>query len=409
MTLKILIYEHACGGGFAEGAVSPGILAEGFGMLRLCAANLKTAGHEVTVIIDEGLSRLNPPIEADFIPIFNFQDAQQTILKKCADIDAAYIIAPETDGTLYALVQLIEQNGIPTLNSNSNAIQAVSNKANLYRTIENSFDKQKVKTPKTIQVNVSQCDKATLMTEFDFPLIVKPVDGVGCSGLSVVEDDSQVSEAIEKIDAEFASETFLVQEYLKGEAVSVSLLCTDTQTLPISLNKQNIVLSTTKGASGYIGGVVPFDHDMKSDAFKTAEATVNCFSGLKGYVGVDMILTDSGPVVIDVNPRLTTSFVGLNSAMEFNIVDAIINAVLKNRLPSKTVSSERYTCFSKLETPKIDIDLLDMLYAIPEVISPPFPVPDSKNGCTLISVEGRSLEEAQRLLEETIKQLLDIM
>ena len=84
--LNILVYEHACGGGFAEGAVSPGILAEGFGMLRAFVSNLKAAGHEVTVILDEGLSRLNPPIEANcVIPIFSFKEAQQAILKACAE------------------------------------------------------------------------------------------------------------------------------------------------------------------------------------------------------------------------------------------------------------------------------------------------------------------------------------
>ncbi|MCL1977845.1 MAG: ATP-grasp domain-containing protein [Candidatus Bathyarchaeota archaeon] len=403
--MDILIYEHACGGGFAEGAVSPGILAEGFGMLRLCVANLKAAGHRVSVVLDEGLSRFNPPIEADcVIPIFNFNDAQQAILKACTDIDAAYVIAPETGGTLHALVELIEQNGVPTFNSRSNAIRTVSNKANLYKVLKAN----KLKTPKTIQVNVAQYTKEAIINEFDFPVVFKPIDGVGCSGLSIVEEASQIEKAIEKIDAELASETFMVQEYLKGETVSVSLLCTGTKTLPVSLNKQNITLLAPNETSAYIGGAMPFGHKMKQEAFELAEAVISCFSGLKGYVGVDMILTDTGPVVVDVNPRLTTSFIGLSRITDFNFADAITNATLKNSLPTKTTLSG-YACFSKIEMPKANLDVLDNLYEIPELVSPPFPVQDSQTGCALISVESNSWDEAYRLLEEAKKHVLDIM
>ena len=403
--LKILVYEHACGGGFAEGVVSPGILAEGFGMLRLCVAGLKAAGYEVVVILAEELSRFNPPIEADLvIPVFSFKDAQQAILKVCADIDAVYVIAPETGGTLQALVRLVEQNGVSTLNSCSEAIQAVSNKVNLY----NILEANSIRTPKTRQVNTVKGVEELIVKEFGLPVIIKPVDGVGCGGLSVVEDASQVEGAVGKIDAEFASESFLVQEYLQGEAVSVSLLCTDTQTLPVSLNKQNVTLSDPSGVSGYMGGAMPFEHVTKESVFEVAEAVVSCFSGLKGYVGVDLVLTNTGPVVVDVNPRLTTSFIGLSRVAGFNFADAIAKAALENNLPLKSAFSG-WGCFSKIETPKVDLDLLDILYGIPEVISPPFPVQDSKISCALISAEGNSLGQASIFLEEAKKHLLNIL
>jgi predicted ATP-grasp superfamily ATP-dependent carboligase len=199
-----------------------------------------------------------------------------------------------------------------------------------------------------------------------------------------------------------------VQEFLKGEPVSVSLLCTDTQTLSISLNKQNITLATPNGASCYLGGAMPFDHNLKQEAFQAAEQVVSCFSGLKGYVGVDMILTNTGPVVLDVNPRLTTSFVGLCRTLNFNFANAIVNAALKNSLPSETTFSNRYVCFSKIDFPKVDIDLLDIMYGIPSVVSPPFLIEDNEGGCALISAESNSLNEANRLLEENRKNLLNI-
>ncbi|MDR2699486.1 MAG: ATP-grasp domain-containing protein [Nitrososphaerota archaeon] len=402
--MDILVYEHACGGGFAEGAVSPGILAEGFGMLRSCVADLKTAGHKVTVILDEEMSRLNPPIDADcVVPIFSFKDAQQTILNICADVDAAYVIAPETGGTLHALVEFIERQGVPLFNSRPNAIWAVSDKVNMYETL----GVKGLRTPKTVKVDVAQCIGDLFMGEMGFPVVFKPVDGMGCSGLSIVKDASQVGHAVGRIVTELGSEAAIVQEYLEGEAVSVSLLCTDSKALAVSLNKQNVVLSSPDGVSCYMGGVVPFCSVREQEVFRVAEAVVGCFSGLRGYVGVDMILTNTGPVVVDVNPRLTMSFVGLRRVAGFNFADAIVNAALENVLPSKTVF-EGCACFSKIETSKVDIDVLDKLYEISEVVSPPFSVQDSKMGCALISAEGNSSEEAHFLLEEAKRYVLDV-
>jgi hypothetical protein len=43
------------------------------------------------------------------------------------------------------------------------------------------------------------------------------------------------------------------------------------------------------------------------------------------------------------------------------------------------------------------------------VVSPPFPVQNSNSGCALVLGEGNSLEEAEYLLEEAKKHVLDII
>jgi len=40
--------------------------------------------------------------------------------------------------------------------------------------------------------------------------------------------------------------------------------------------------------------------------------------GLWGYVGIDLVDTADGPQVIEINPRLTTSYCGLASALGIN-------------------------------------------------------------------------------------------
>ena len=40
--------------------------------------------------------------------------------------------------------------------------------------------------------------------------------------------------------------------------------------------------------------------------------------GLWGYVGIDLIDTEAGPVVLEVNPRVTVSYAGLHAMLGFN-------------------------------------------------------------------------------------------
>ncbi|NIV10374.1 MAG: ATP-grasp domain-containing protein, partial [Aliifodinibius sp.] len=63
-------------------------------------------------------------------------------------------------------------------------------------------------------------------------------------------------------------------------------------------------------------------HPLLEEALETAQRTVELLRGLRGYVGVDMVLTNDEPVVVEVNPRLTTSYIGLRKVINFNLAQA---------------------------------------------------------------------------------------
>ena len=169
------------------------------------------------------------------------------------------------------------------------------------------------------------------------PLVLKPVDGVGCGGLSIIKEEVQVKKAIEKVKADSNATRFVVQQFIDGEPASVSLLSNDKKAMALSLNKQSITLAEPNETSSYDGGCVPFNHPLKQEALSLAEKVVESFSGLRGYVGVDLVLGKDEPYVVDVNPRLTTSYVGLSKVANFNVAEALINSVIKGQLPSKTM------------------------------------------------------------------------
>jgi biotin carboxylase len=199
-----------------------------------------------------------------------------------------------------------------------------------------------------------------------------------------------------------------VQEFILGEAVSVSLICTGAEASAISLNKQNIKLATPEAASSYEGGVVPFDHPIRREAFTLAEKVAGSLAGLRGYVGVDLVLAGDKPFVVDVNPRLTTSYVGLSRVAGFNVAEAMVNAVLKNRLPARR-ENNGFVYFSKVETPKPTVSAFQKATRINGVISPPFPVDCNLKATSLVAGHGDSLENARLQFEEAKKRLLNII
>jgi predicted ATP-grasp superfamily ATP-dependent carboligase len=401
--LRLLVYEHVSGGGCADESIPPIVLCEGFAMLRTLISDFKTAGHNVTTALDSRIARLNPPIGADCVVPVSSRETRANLHKIAEQVDAAYIIAPETDGVLRSLVELVDQKGTTSLNCSASAIEKVSNKTFFY----NFVKKMGLRTPETM--TFSTADDLMEMKKAvrgSYPLIFKPANGVGGCGLSLVRNQDHVAEAVEKIRRETSSTQFVAQDLIAGAAASVSLLSTGREALAISLNRQDVKIKTPEASSSYNGGSVPFDHPLRAEASEVAEKIVESFRNLRGYVGVDFVLTKDDAVAIEVNPRLTTSYVGLRSVAHFNIAQAIVNAVLKRELPTQNHSCG-YKCFSKLETPNPSIDALQRTYGMTEVVSPPFPVSKASAVSALIATYDTTSEKAEARCSEAKKRVLN--
>lgn len=406
--MKLLVYEHISGGGCAGQPILPGVLSEGFGMLRSLVSDFKSAGHGVTVLLDARLASLNPPIVANqIIPVLKSQKIEKLLVEAAKISDAVYIIAPETGQTLQSLVELAGSTGAISLNCDAGAIPKVADKGVLYETLK----RMGLPMPSTLVFNVD-ADlvevKQTIRSKFRYPVVFKPMDGVSCGGLSTVKEGPQVEKAIARIRAESAGRHFIVQEFIDGEAASVSVLCTGDKALAISLNRQKVKVALPEEVSSYEGGTVPFDHPLKQEALRMGEKLVESFSSLRGYVGVDLVLAKDKPFVVDVNPRLTTSYVGLCRVANFNVAEAIVNAVLKHEFPTKR-ETRGFACFSKVESPKPTISTFEMVAQIREVVSPPFPIDENTEASSLLVGQGESSDVARLRLEEAKKRLFAIM
>jgi predicted ATP-grasp superfamily ATP-dependent carboligase len=402
--LKLLVYEHISGGGFGSDQIPKNVLCEGFGMLRTLIADFKAAGHSVTTTLDTRISRLNPPLKADsIISVSSSRELEEKFLEILSQVDAAYIIAPETDDLLRSLVEFVEQVGVVSLNSPAKVIEKVSNKI----VFSKSLKRYGIPAPETLIFNTRDSSEEIgqiIQDKINFPVIFKTSNGVSCCGLSVVRNKEQVSAAVRKIQNETSGKEFLVEELIKGTAASVSLFSIDGKSIPVSLNRQEVAIETPEAASSYLGGSVPLDNALQDEAFDKAKRIVELFPDLRGYTGIDFVLAEGEAVPIEVNPRLTTSYIGLRRVIDFNPAQAIINAVLERKLPSRAESCG-YAFFSKVKTANADIDTLQIIYEMKEILSPPFSLSRDEAACAMIASYAPTLGEAKLQFDEAKKRL----
>lgn len=85
----------------------------------------------------------------------------------------------------------------------------------------------------------------------------------------------------------------------------------------------------------YLGGRLPLSPPLAERAQRLALATMAAMPTTVGYVGIDLVLgvADDGSedTVIEINPRLTTSYVGLRAACRENLAAAMVEAACGGR------------------------------------------------------------------------------
>jgi tyramine---L-glutamate ligase len=91
----------------------------------------------------------------------------------------------------------------------------------------------------------------------------------------------------------------------------------------LAVNRQDIMIEKD-GAFRYLGGETPVHPAREEEIVNTAKAAVTVL-GCQGYCGVDVVVADK-IYVVDVNPRITTSLVGIAACMKEEIAGLLIAA-----------------------------------------------------------------------------------
>lgn len=404
--MRITVFEYISGGGFLNKPIDNSILSEGYSMLASILRDFKDIGCETITILDYRIAQLKPPIKADEIITISCEDnLEDIILSSFEHSDASLIIAPESDDILFNLVKLMESTNTTSLNSSSKTIHLCSNKAIFYEILS----KNNIEVPITRKCKFSNglSFAYSVAKDLGLPVVFKPINGVGCSGLTIINDYNQIQSAFEKVKSASNNSEYLIQKFIHGIPVSVSLICNNKGCKALTLNLQKIDFDNY-GNLRYMGGMIPFIHEYGESALKISERVAKLFPNLKGYVGIDLILSPNGPVVMELNPRLTVSYVGLRFVGSENPASLILKSIINGELP-KEFKTNGYTTFSKIFLKGLNKEKLFKTYSINGVLTPPFDINEEGLSYGFIIGWGESINDAEYSLEMIRKELIKMV
>ncbi len=332
MPSKVFVYEYFSGGGSPDGNVPDGLAAEALGMLWALLADFQEwdAVRTVTVLDPRfenripGLNRNTLPADEVVLASPDEHDAVfLSLLNRC---DAVLVVGPETDRILSGLSRRVESAGVPLLGSSASAAAIAGDKENCSRI----FCSANLPAVETCVAGFDSAEQ--IAEEKGYPLVFKPLDGIGSEGVCLVGDRLEITEALSRVRKATAHDRILLQPFIEGIHTSVSLLVAESRCLPLSLNRQLIQPGMP---FDYRGCEVPFDHPKIRDAWNLAASASSLIPGLNGYVGVDMILAGDSFQLVEINPRLTTSYIGLRQISRLNPAKMIFEACTRKILPDR--------------------------------------------------------------------------
>jgi len=293
--MKILIAEYAVATGL------PGTYqVEGTAMLSILAASFLRLGHEVIY------PTAGPKMEFGS-PIFMKDEVDFGKVLAGTDAGAGLVIAP--DELLPQFLELLEG---PTANlgCSPEVTRICADK------LESTLKLEEAGVPVVEVIDPSDPGEG--------PYVLKPRFGCGSDRIDLVQELPKLG-----------NDDRVATRYHEGEHLSASLVCSGDRVLPLTINKQQVL---AKSGFQYEGGQVPYRSPREEEILTVAKMAAEVL-GLRGYVGIDFVVGDI-PRVVDVNPRPTTSIVGITKVMKEELADLILRAKFSS-LPDKvTVEGE---------------------------------------------------------------------
>jgi len=393
------------GGGFAEEDLPVNILAEGYSILRSCIEQFAQLGFKIATLIDHRLMqhiRISPIHE--FKSVSSHEDFVSGIKAFADQVDYALTLAPESKGILKDLSSIIVNSQATFLGSKPDSIEQAGDKLKTM----NLAKELGLNVPATFSPSYNDSfDK--IQSEVDV-LIVKPIDGVGCQGLTKVTNPKDLGFGLQAAHAVTSMDNCIVQEFIEGTPISTSLLVNDDKVVPISINHQNLRLDSMKKSGDYLGGEVPYSIPKYNDEiFETSVKLVEQMN-LNGFIGVDLVVGEEGVFVIEVNPRVTVPFIAINELANRNVAKELIEIVEKGKITGEIKLNGSAT-FSKITVPSTfnKVARFERAAIIDGVLSPPFPVGNNSHSYTLLMGLGATMEMARKnfrnIKNEVLKSL----
>jgi len=360
---KVLVYECISGGGLLAsggpavasdgGTATPdaALLAQGVAMRDALAADLQRLRHVAVTCVAtpqaplparlQGVRSLCPHPQggptggAGATSTTNATNATPpTVALPAADFlarqaphyDRVWVIAPESDGLLVSLAATV--GSTRWVGCSLPAIRLAASKA----ATRAHLASRGIPVPAAWHPGDAEPSPSGAW-------VVKPDDGAGSVDTRLHRDFAAARADL--LGRRARGQASTLEAWVGGIPLSLSLLCAGGRAELLSINRQRIVARPGELVT-YAGvdiDAAPVDSPAGRLLAVLAQRIAAAMPGLAGYVGVDLVwrpVTGSasdayapgpaGPVVIEINPRLTCAFVGLSKRLGRNLAGEILLA-----------------------------------------------------------------------------------
>ncbi len=308
---KILIYEYITGGGLSNEDLSSDLMFEAKKILLsiIKSCNL-SRNFDYKYFIDYRLKELH---SNNSITIYKPSDLYNIRLIK--NFDFIIPIIPEINHDLLKYVKFLEKNDIKMIMSDSKTVKICSDKFKFYKYFNNN------------NLPVIKTFDTTKFYKYYNKYIIKDRFGAGCSYIKIVDKKD-----IEK----YFDKNKVIQPFIKAENYSISVFFSKNSFRFLTLNKQGLTSNmnmikmkslTINSKNNYYLIILTLINDIK-----------RIMPGLIGFVGIDILINNNKIYIVEINTRLTTSYVGLYETIGCNMIDLLIN----HKYIKNVISSRKY-------------------------------------------------------------------
>lgn len=290
--MRVFVCEYVTAGGMRDKPLPETLLPEGTLMRDAIVSDLEELpGVSVLMCHDDRL----PTPRSDSMPIPKGKDPWVAWSSLAHEAHVIWPVAPETAGLLTRMVRLMRESGARVIACSPDAIGETSSKLNTYR---------KLSAAGIACVPTYPLDE--IPAGLDGDLVTKPDMGAGAENTRAWPSRKALPRGA----------GLIVQPFVPGTAASLSVLVRPDGVTLLTVNKQHIQhLVGVISLRGLTVGAIP---DPDGRYAELARKVVAALPGLSGIIGIDIILTPEGPVVLEVNPRITTSYAGLHASLGIN-------------------------------------------------------------------------------------------
>jgi predicted ATP-grasp superfamily ATP-dependent carboligase len=297
--MRLVIYEWCCSGGLSEAgsADAVGFVEEGRAMFEALATDAVRDGRfDVVAMVDESQS-LDLPAEIVVRPVAAGAEIA-ALTAEAARADVTLVVAPETDGLLADRVARVRAAGGRPLACDAPFLELAADKQATVLALAAAG------VPVAAGRSLAAGDPWP--EGFHRPAVAKARRSAGCDGLVFIGEGGRPAAATTPLR---------IEAFVPGMPVGVSCLCGPAGVSCLPALRQ--VFSTAPAVRS-LGSEpvadVPLRRRAERLAARAVAAVTRASGGVaRGWVGVDMILGDRGDGssdrVLEVNPRITTSFV----------------------------------------------------------------------------------------------------